>query len=72
MNKSKQTGIILALIGAFMLYWAQSHSPKAKLGQIVGNELSGSYTMSETWYYISLVLGAVVAIYGVYKFITGK
>ncbi|MEP5611809.1 MAG: hypothetical protein ABJP45_06140 [Cyclobacteriaceae bacterium] len=71
MNKSKQTGIIMVLIGAFTVYWAQSHSPK-DLGQIVGNELSGSYTMSETWYYISLIAGIAVIVYGISKIIKGR
>ena len=47
-------------------------SPKAGFGKIVGNELAGSYTMSETWYYISLTIGIALAAYGVYKLITGK
>ncbi|MEQ9404583.1 MAG: hypothetical protein RIM99_13410 [Cyclobacteriaceae bacterium] len=71
MKKNKQTGTILALIGAFVIYWAQTHSPKAKPGQIVGNELSGSYTMSETSYYISLIAGIVLAVYGIYKIVKG-
>ncbi|MFY0689833.1 MAG: hypothetical protein JXQ90_21870 [Cyclobacteriaceae bacterium] len=72
MNKSKQIGLLLTLVGAFCIYWAYSHSPKAGIGKIVGNELSGSYTMSETSYYISLAIGAVIAIYGVMKFVKGK
>ena len=72
MKKGKLQGIITALVGAFVIYWAYAHSPKAGLGKIVGNELSGSYTMSEIWYYISLALGIVIAVFGVYKFLTGK
>ena len=72
MNKNKLTAVIFMLVGAFMIYWAQTHSPTAKIGQIVGNELSGSYTMSETWYYISLILSVGVIGYGAYKFFTGK
>ena len=70
--KKKQQGIIMALIGAFVIYWAYAHSPKAGFGKIVGNELAGSYTMSETWYYISLTIGIALAVYGVYKLVTGK
>ena len=72
MKKSKQQGMILALIGAFVIYWAYAHSPKGGLGKIVGNELAGSYTMSENWYYISLGIGILLAALGVYKFVTGK
>jgi len=72
MNKSKLQGIITASIGAFVIYWAYSHSPKAGLGKIIGNELSGSYTMSETWYYASLALGIAIGVYGIYRFLTGK
>ena len=54
--KNKQQGIIMALIGAFVIYWAYAHSPKAGFGKIVGNELAGSYTMSETWYSVWLLV----------------
>jgi hypothetical protein len=56
--------IILLVIGLFIIYWAMEHSPKAGLGQVISNEFSGSYTMSETWYYVSLVCGAALAIVG--------
>lgn len=59
--------IIFILIGAFLIYWAIDHSPKAGFGKIMGNELSGSYTMSETWYYVTLIVGAALAIFGVMK-----
>ena len=72
MNKSKQTGVIGVLVGAFMIYWAITHSPKAGIGQIAGNALSGSYTMSETWYYVSLAAGIAVAAFGLFKFLKGK
>ena len=69
MKKNMQQAIIFILIGAFFIYWAIDHSPKAGLGKIVGNELGGSYTMSETWYYITLVIGAALAVLGVKKFL---
>ena len=50
MKKGKVMGIVLILVGAFTVYWAQTHSPQAGVGQIVGNALSGSYTMSEGSY----------------------
>lgn len=67
--KGKQLSIILGLIGAFIIYWAQTHSPKAGIGQIVGNELAGSYTMDETSYFLSLVAGVGLVIYAVIKFV---
>jgi hypothetical protein len=36
------------LIGTFVIFCAYSHSPKAGVVKIIGNELAGSYTMSET------------------------
>lgn len=67
MKKHIQQAILFILVGAFIIYWAQTHSPKAGIGNIIGNELSGSYTMSENWYYISLVIGAGLAVIGVKK-----
>jgi hypothetical protein len=65
MKKGLLQGVVLLGIGAFVIYWAMTHSPKAGLGQMLSNELSGSYTMSETAYYVSLAVGAVVALLGV-------
>jgi len=62
MDKVKH--IIILAIGLFMIYWAQAHSPKAGVGKIITNELSGSYTMSESWYYISVVAGSVIGLVG--------
>ena len=67
-NKTLQS-IIFILVGAFFIYWAQAHSPKAGLGKMIGNELAGSYTLSEGWYYITLALGAGLAVFGVWKII---
>lgn len=72
MKKEKLIGIIITLVGIFMIYWTQSHSPNAKLGKIIGNQLSGSYTMSEPGYYVSLLLSVGVVAFGLYKFIKGK
>lgn len=68
MKKNILQAIIFILVGAFFIYWAQAHSPKAGVGRMIGNELSGSYTMSENWYYISLVIGAGLAVVGIKKF----
>ncbi|MEN8250252.1 MAG: DUF3185 family protein [Bacteroidota bacterium] len=69
MKKEKLQAIIFILVGAFFIYWAQTHSPKAGIGNMIGNELSGSYTMNETWYYLTLVIGAALAIVGVVRFV---
>ena len=58
----------MVLLSAFTIYWAQTHSPKAGIGQIIGNQLAGSYTMSETQYYTCLGLGIIVGLYGLYNF----
>ena len=67
MKKGGIQGIIMLAVGAFIIYWAVTHSPKAGLGQIVSNELSGSYTMGEGAYYASLVVGTVIAALGLLK-----
>ncbi len=59
-------GIALLAIGIFIIYWAQTHSPN-DLGKVIGNTFSGSYTMSEPWYYISLGLGILIGIVGVLR-----
>ena len=69
MKNNIKTGIISLLVGAFFIYWAETHSPK-KLGQAIGNAFSGSYTMDETSYYICLAIGVLVAIFGVKKIIS--
>jgi hypothetical protein len=69
MKKRIQIAIVFILVGVFCIYWAQTHSPKAGIGQIVGNKLAGSYTISEPWYYSTLAVGAILAIVGIMKFI---
>ena len=64
-NQQLLRGIIIALIGVFFIYWAQTHSPNAGLGNIVSNELSGSYTLSTGWYYSSLIIGILIAAAGI-------
>ena len=67
MKKGFFNGIFALVMGAFIIYWALTHSPKAGLGQIVSNELSGSYTMSTEAYYVSLVLGGLIAAVGLLR-----
>lgn len=66
MNKNLIKAVIYIAVGVFVIYWAETHSPK-DLGEVITNEISGSYTMSEPWYYTSLVLGTVVAILGILR-----
>ena len=66
-SKNLIVGIILIALGAFIIYWAQTHSPNAGIGKMITNELSGSYTMSETWYYVSMVGGTVIGIIGILR-----
>jgi TRAP-type C4-dicarboxylate transport system permease small subunit len=60
-------GLVLIGVGAFIIYWAVTHSPKAGVGQMITNELSGSYTMSEGAYYASLVVGTILAVLGLLR-----
>lgn len=60
------TGILLIAAGIFMIYWAQAHSPK-DLGNVLGNAISGSYTMSKNGYYFSLGSGILVGIIGLLR-----
>lgn len=71
MKNGKLVAVILVLVGAFTIYWAQTHSPQAGVGQVLGNAISGSYTMSEGAYYFTLILGVVVGVYGVFKLVKG-
>ena len=62
-------GILFLAIGVFCIYWTQTHAP-GNVGEQLLKKAGGSYSLSEPWYYASLVLGAVLAIYGglsVYK-----
>ncbi|MGL1885232.1 MAG: hypothetical protein OCD76_01860 [Reichenbachiella sp.] len=69
MNAKVKSAAISILIGAFFIYWAMTHSPKSGLGNRIGNEMAGSYTMSEGSYYITLAIGAAAAVYGIWKLI---
>ncbi|UXP32228.1 hypothetical protein N6H18_17960 [Reichenbachiella agarivorans] len=72
MKNYMKLALIYILIGAFFIYWAMTHSPNASLGTIVKNELGGSYTMSSNSYYLTLFVGAVAAVFGVWKLIRRK
>ena len=69
-KKNKQNvfqGAILGLVGVFLIYWAQTHSPNNGIGNMIKREFSGSYTLSESWYYVCLGLGIVAAVLGLLK-----
>ena len=66
---TKYKYLIMSAVGAFVIYWAQMHSPKAGIGQISKNFFAGSYTMSEPWYYASLVSGIALTVYGLLKWL---
>ena len=67
MNRSRITGIIATLAGAFCIYWAGAHSPKASFFKQLGREMNGSYTMSENWYYITLAAGSLLVLWGLLR-----
>lgn len=55
--------VLLLAIGLFIIYWSLEHSPES-LGKMITNELTGSYTLSEPMYYISLVVGSIIGLLG--------
>lgn len=63
MKSGLLTGIIMLAAGIFLVYWAEAHSPK-NFGKILENTFSGSYTLSEPWYYVCLGLGILFGIVG--------
>lgn len=65
-NSGLLKGILLVAVGIFLIYWAQTHSPK-NFGQVIGNSLKGSYSLSEPWYYVCLGLGILVGVVGVLR-----
>lgn len=66
MNK-KLIGILLLAAGIFIVIWTINHAPTAGIGEKLGRELQGSYTMSEPAYYASLVAGVVVGVLGIMR-----
>lgn len=65
-NAGLLRGILMIALGIFLIYWAQTHSPK-DVGQVIGNAISGGYTLSEPWYYGCLGAGILVGIVGVLR-----
>ncbi|MDX9770712.1 MAG: DUF3185 family protein [Tenuifilaceae bacterium] len=60
-------GILLLVVGLVIVYWAYNHSPHAGLGNIVINELSGSFTLSKPAYAGVTIGGIIIAVLGLYK-----
>lgn len=72
MNKTIR-GIILLAIGIFIIIWAVNHKPTNELQEAVNSMFdSGSYSMSEPWYYASLVVGALLSLAGLRDFFGKK
>lgn len=65
MDKGKLKGILLIALGVFVLVWTYQHRPSAALvNGINGLFDDASYSMSDTWYYICLMAGAVITALG--------
>lgn len=67
MKKEMIRGLMLTALGIFFIYWAQTHSPNSGFVKVLKNEFSGSYTLSEPWYYLCMVLGIITAVLGLSK-----
>ena len=59
-------GLALIGIGIFLIYWAQTHSPN-NIGKVIGNTLTGGYTLSDPWYYACLGGGILIGIVGILR-----
>lgn len=60
-------GLALIGVGAFIIYWAITHSPKAGALKVISNEIAGSYTMGEGAYYASLIAGIILVVLGLMR-----
>ncbi len=68
MTKSLLKGLLIIALGAFIIFYAVDHSPHAPLGQQITDILdTNEYRMSEFWYYSCLLLGVLVAVFGIRK-----
>ncbi len=57
-------GLSILAIGAFLIYWAQTHTPNKDLLDAVNNEIIGSYALSEPMYFATLVFGGILGVLG--------
>ncbi|MEN8125858.1 MAG: hypothetical protein ABFR32_12105 [Bacteroidota bacterium] len=60
-------GFLFIIIGLILFFWIQDHSPYNGIGNKLINELSGSYTLSKQSYSISMIISAVLIVFGLYK-----
>ncbi len=68
-NNKKVRGVLLLLLGAFIIIWVVQHQPSdALIYKIHGLFDRTSYSMSEPWYYASLVVGELLALQGLRNF----
>ena len=68
--KKSLRGIILLAIGVFIIVWALNHKPGNDLQSVINNVFDeSSYSMSEPWYYASLVVGTLLSIAGLRDFL---
>ena len=72
MNKTIR-GILLLAIGVFIFVWALNHKPADDLSSAINKLVDqDSYSMSKPWYYISLVVGALLGLAGLRDFFGRK
>lgn len=58
----KVRGLVLLGLGVFIIIWAVQHQPSdALVNEINGLFDDTSYSMSEPWYYASIIVGAILA-----------
>ena len=60
-------GLLILAIGAFLIYWAQTHTPNRDLLDAVNNEIIGSYALSKPMYFITLAVGAILSVLGLMR-----
>ncbi|MFH4968865.1 hypothetical protein V8G61_11735 [Gaetbulibacter sp. M240] len=71
--KKSVRGIILIAIGIFIIVWSLNHKPGNDLQSAINSMFDeNSYSMSEPWYYTSLVVGALFSIAGLRDFLGKK
>lgn len=56
-------GIIFLVVGVFCIYWTQTHAP-GNVGEQLLKKAEGSYSLSEPWYYASMIFSVVLSIIG--------
>ncbi|GAB3327388.1 hypothetical protein GCM10027429_01140 [Marivirga atlantica] len=73
MKNKKLRGVLLLVVGVFIIIWAIQHQPSdALVNEINGLFDDTSYSMSEPWYYASLIVGGLISLQGLRDFFSGK